>query len=483
MCRKRFESVLIAVVLFWPLSAGAFQKVRPQVEIQARFVEIDRSVAKDLGISMTLGQSTGSTLKSKVFFPADVAKSLSSVIPPQNAAGCGDLSAILKALQDRGRAKILDQPRLTAADGREAAVTARKDIPFAVPAGETTMKNFGFGTKIDVKPIASKDGRISMQLAVKAQGDSIDLGTVPPSRLTREASTAITMSEGQTFLINGLIDDRFRNAASRVPALGDLPIVGSLFQSQRYRSGASELVLFVTPQIVSEGGRSGSEAKTETAGSTAGPNRKFTLSGCFGYGLYGGGDFNAAMAGSNDFLAKYSPGHTGQYDTFKSGFSGSIEAVYWWNKNMGVGLGIDWYRSGFSGDRIEFQEGTAKSIFTNDASVNVVPVEVNFHYQRDICQDMFLDFFFGPGLYFGCFDFNEAYDYGTNDFTGTYISRQDDRPWNSGRSQYRRADHQGQALVVRRRRSPDHESRRIEGCLDQQGAKPDRVVQRERQQL
>ncbi len=282
------------------------------------------------------------------------------------------------------------------------------------------MKNFGFGTKIDAQPIVSNDGRISMHLAVKAQSDSIDLGTVPPSRLTREASTAVTLSEGQTFLINGLIDDRFRNAASRVPALGDLPIVGSLFQSQGYRSGASELILFVTPQIVSERGKGGSEAKTGAAGLTAGPNRKFTLSGCFGYGLYGGGDFNAAMAGSNDFLDKYSPGHTGQYDSFKSGFSGGIEGVYWLNKNMGVGLGIDWYRSGFSGDRIEFQEGTAKSVFTNDASVNVVPVELNFHYQRDICEDMYLDFFFGPGLYFGCFDFNEAYDLGTNGFTGAF---------------------------------------------------------------
>ena len=136
--------------------------------------------------------------------------------------------------------------------------------------------------------------------------------------------------------------------------------------------------------------------------------------------MYGGGDFNAAASGFNDFRAEYFPGQAGQYEQFKSGFAGSLEAVYWWNKNMGVGLGIDWYRSGFSDNVIDFQEGTSKITYTHGASVNVVPVEMNFHYQRDIFKDMFLDFFFGPGLYFGCFDFCDAYDYGPNGLNGTF---------------------------------------------------------------
>ena len=155
------------------------------------------------------------------------------------------------------------------------------------------------------------------------------------------------------------------------------------------------------------------------AGLTAGPNSKFSLYLGGGWGLFGGGDFNDAAAGMNAFREAYYPGLDGKYKKFNTGFNSGFEAVYWWKPNMGIGLGIDWYGSGFSDNKVHFQNGIAYD-YTFTAGVNVVPVTAQFHYRLPLCEKSFLDFFLGPGLYFGCFDFEKDYDYDYHDLSGVF---------------------------------------------------------------
>ncbi len=158
---------------------------------------------------------------------------------------------------------------------------------------------------------------------------------------------------------------------------------------------------------------------TAAAGLMAGPGSKFSLYLGGGWGLYGGGDFNDAAAGMNAFREAYYPGQDGMYKKFNTGFNSGFEAVYWWNQNMGVGLGIDWYGSGFSDNKVHFQNGIGYD-YTFTAGVNVVPVTANFHYRLPLCEMSALDFFFGPGLYFGCIDFEKEYVYDHYNINGVF---------------------------------------------------------------
>jgi hypothetical protein len=150
------------------------------------------------------------------------------------------------------------------------------------------------------------------------------------------------------------------------------------------------------------------------------PDQKFTLGLTAGWGLYCGGDYNAAMNGYNDFIDEFYPGGAGRYKKFNTGFNAGLEGIYWFKPNMGLGLGVNWYQSAFSDNPVDFEAGANSFRYDISSSVNVVPVTLNFHYQMPLCELSFLEFFFGPGLYFGCFDFLKDYEYDYYDEQGTY---------------------------------------------------------------
>jgi hypothetical protein len=150
------------------------------------------------------------------------------------------------------------------------------------------------------------------------------------------------------------------------------------------------------------------------------PGQKFTLSARGGWGLYCGGDYNTAAEGYNDYINAFYPLGPGRYDKFRTGFNASLEGVYWFKPNMGVGLGLGWYQSSISDNPVDFDDEYFDTFYNINASVGVMPVTLNFHYQLPICRDSFLDFYFGAGLYFGCFDFHKDYEYEFYDDIGTY---------------------------------------------------------------
>lgn len=236
-----------------------------QVMLKVRFAEMQRSVGKALGVrtSLTVGNATDADGNR----PVDAAGG-SGVDGPIGAAviglDVGDLAfeVALEALESKGMVRTLAEPNLVTLSGQEAKFLAGGEypIPVAQDAGADgsstiTIEFKPFGVELTFVPVVV-DGDI-INLSLTAAVSSIDPTiTFQQGGLTivgfkrRETSTTVEMRDGQSFAIAGLLQDDFTNLSSQVPWIGDVPVLGALFRSADYQRAQTELVIIVTPHLV-----------------------------------------------------------------------------------------------------------------------------------------------------------------------------------------------------------------------------------------
>jgi pilus assembly protein CpaC len=203
-----------------------------QINIRVRFAEVSRDDVQRLGIGSSGGIAFG---------------------------GSGsEVDALVGALQRNGMLTILAEPNLTAATGRPASFLAGGEIPIPTPgnqAGQITVQYKPFGVSLEFTPTLIRTNRIALRVkpevsslsrvgAVKANG--VDL----PSLMVRRADTTVEVASGQTFAIAGLFQRQMSLDYENTPAIADLPILGALFRSARYRRDETELVILITPLLV-----------------------------------------------------------------------------------------------------------------------------------------------------------------------------------------------------------------------------------------
>ena len=203
-----------------------------QVNIRVRFAEVSRDDVQRLGIGSSASIAFG---------------------------GSGsEVDALVGALQRNGMMTILAEPNLTAVTGRPASFLAGGEIPIPTPgnqAGQITVQYKPFGVSLEFTPTLVRTNRIGLRVrpevsslsrvgAVKANG--VDL----PSLMVRRADTTVEVASGQTFAIAGLFQRQMSLDYEKTPELGDLPILGALFRSARYRRDETELVILITPVLV-----------------------------------------------------------------------------------------------------------------------------------------------------------------------------------------------------------------------------------------
>ncbi|MDP9139868.1 MAG: type II and III secretion system protein family protein [Pseudomonadota bacterium] len=192
--------------------------------------------------------------------------------PAINASGIffsylrGDLflQAVLEISRRKGLAKILSEPTLTTLSGQQAEFLSGGEFPIPVPqaggGNSVTIEFKEFGVGVRFLPVVLDSGRINMRLNVSvseiSQDNAVALspgGTsssfVIPSLTKRSAISTVELANGQTIGIAGLISDNVREYVDKLPGLGDIPGLGALFRSQEFRSGQTELVIFVTPHL------------------------------------------------------------------------------------------------------------------------------------------------------------------------------------------------------------------------------------------
>jgi pilus assembly protein CpaC len=171
-----------------------------------------------------------------------------------------NLGATIRALQQRNVLEILAEPNLLAASGEPARFLAGGELPYPVVSGVAGQSTVNvqfkpFGVKLEFTGTVEENNTI--RLKVFPEVSSLDFsnavtisGFVLPAIATRHAETIVELKDGQSFGIAGLLDQRTTTQLSKVPGLGDIPILGQLFKSRSINKTNSELLVIVTPTIV-----------------------------------------------------------------------------------------------------------------------------------------------------------------------------------------------------------------------------------------
>jgi type IV pilus assembly protein PilQ len=186
---------------------------------------------------------------------------------PSGAAGTLGLAILssdylldleLSALQAEGKGEIVSNPRVITANQQKASIQQGVEVPFQTVSQEGTSVQFKQATlALEVTPLITPDGRVLMDLAVSK--DSIGKlvsngsGGFIPSIDTRSVETQVLVEDGETVVLGGIYEVSRANAESKVPVLGDLPILGNLFRTKKVTDEKSELLIFVTPRVLRDG--------------------------------------------------------------------------------------------------------------------------------------------------------------------------------------------------------------------------------------
>lgn len=162
------------------------------------------------------------------------------------------LSAQLNLLEQEGRASVLAEPQLSARNGAKASFLAGGEFPYSVSnVNGVTIIFKPYGIKLDISPKVDRNGVI--RATIQAEVSSIDASVstlAGPALLTRRTDTEFNVRSGDTMVLAGLLQRNASSDIDKVPVLGDLPVLGALFRSKRFQNKETELVIFVTPTVV-----------------------------------------------------------------------------------------------------------------------------------------------------------------------------------------------------------------------------------------
>lgn len=226
-----------------------------QVNLRVRIAEVSRDAVKTLGVSNNVGDNlfgdSGFSIgfNSGINFP-DGAFGVSSLVN-------SSIGLQLDALVTEGLATVLAEPNLTALSGESANFLAGGEFPIFVPDsdGAINVEYREVGVSLAFTPTIVNGDRISLRVRPEVsdldRSTGITLqGTTIPGITTRRADTTVELGSGQSFAIAGLIKNESAQNISKFPGLAELPILGTLFRSEQFSHGQSEVVIVVTPYLV-----------------------------------------------------------------------------------------------------------------------------------------------------------------------------------------------------------------------------------------
>jgi len=275
-----YSKNVVNVLTFGPVGAE-------EVMLEVKFAEVDRSAVTQLGANLfmpglgntvalsqtgqygglgvsTTGTSTsssnGTTTTTPVVTPPTV--HITDFLNLFVARTDINLGAVIKALQQRNLLQILAEPNLIAVNGKESSFLAGGEFPFPVvqPSANglsaVTIQFREFGVRLKFTPVIQPNGSIHLHVAPEVSTldftNSVSVaGTTIPAISTRKAETEFELQDGQSFVIAGLMDNRVTNINSKVPGLGDIPILGNFFKSKSAQKSDAELMVLCTVRRVS----------------------------------------------------------------------------------------------------------------------------------------------------------------------------------------------------------------------------------------
>ncbi len=226
-----------------------------QVELDVRIIEVERSSGRELGVELTgsntsgsSGFTTGSNPRSAPFGVA-VGELL-------EISGF-QIDFVINALEEKGLARRLANPKLVATSGQEANFVVGGEVPISVStesasgAVTTSTEYREFGVRLNFLPVVLDDELIRLRISPEVSDidPTIDVNG-QPGFISRKAETTVSLRNGQSFAIAGLLQANNARSVDQVPWLGQVPILGALFKSSGFQKSETDLVILVTPRLV-----------------------------------------------------------------------------------------------------------------------------------------------------------------------------------------------------------------------------------------
>jgi type IV pilus assembly protein PilQ len=171
-----------------------------------------------------------------------------------SAAANRFLNLELSAMESEGKGKIVSSPRVVTADQQKASIEQGEEIPYqvATSSGATSIQFKKAALRLEVTPQITPEGNVIMKLDVSKDSRGANTPNAGPAINTKKVDTQVLVENGGTVVIGGIFTQDDRDEINKVPLLGDLPIIGYLFQNKSRVSSKTELLVFITPKIVTD---------------------------------------------------------------------------------------------------------------------------------------------------------------------------------------------------------------------------------------
>ena len=239
----------------------------PNVNIAVRFIETNMDTSRGHGIDWTSTPAVqiGGSLSDSLSIPISVSNVTIATLKPMQ------LLSALKVMQARGKSKLLSSPSVTTLDNHEASTSTTTTVYVSGQVAEENInednnENLGFfgnantysvtqkniGIQLRVTPRINEKSKITLLVdaTVEALLSAAEINTDQPRSTNRTVKTQVTVTDGDTVIIGGLIAENILENKKYVPVLSDLPFIGRIFQSTQLTKEQRELLIFITPNVV-----------------------------------------------------------------------------------------------------------------------------------------------------------------------------------------------------------------------------------------
>ncbi len=275
------DKAVVIARQFAPEIINSVQVLQPQqVMLEVRFVEASRQAGRELGLQWNVFGNRGvaniGSRRSASSLPITAPSSATNIPVGETAAGVlsgaspfgfmlgrmiangTTIDVLINALEQKGLARSLAEPNLTALSGDTASFLAGGEYPIPVSGSNNsiTVEYKRYGVGLAFTPTVLRDGLINIKIEPEvSQFDpnhavAVGNGISVPALIVRRASTTVELRDGQSFVIGGLLQNTSTANQEQLPWLGDVPVIGALFRSASYQKNETDLAIIVTPRIV-----------------------------------------------------------------------------------------------------------------------------------------------------------------------------------------------------------------------------------------
>jgi pilus assembly protein CpaC len=235
-------------------------KSSQQVILEVRVLEASRNALQDMGVNLDVFNESFRVLTGTGL--------IGGLAPPHanvstfGGVGRTNIDTTLQALEEKGVIRTLAKPNLVAISGQKASFLAGGEFPFPVPrkVDEIVIEFRPYGVKLNFLPRVKDNGWIEMMVEPEVSeldfNNALTISSITVPALTvRRASTTLELKPGDTFAMAGMFQREYENTVQQTPGLANLPVLGALFRSARWKRNETELLILVTPRLATAADR------------------------------------------------------------------------------------------------------------------------------------------------------------------------------------------------------------------------------------